>query len=439
MRSVLLILATLLWQSQASDHWAVIVVGSKGYWNYRHSADACHAYHQAISNGIPPSQVILIAAGIDEIAYSQWNPYPGKLFNKPTKEGEEGVDVYENCRVDYKGSLATKETVLAVLQGDEAYRKVLKSNENSKVFFFFTDHGAPGLLEMSAGHKFGNLTNRVLYADEFHKAVRYMHENKMYKEMTIYVGACESGSMFEGILESDLGVYAVSSTNSKESGWGTYCHPSDMVNGKSIGSCLGDLFAVSWMENADQVNLNQETLQEQFEIVKNETDKSHVMQWGQLDIASEPIAEFQADGRVNYKKMIQTNSSNHYDRNQCAIPSRDVKLHYLQVHARVHPSPAATRALRKELVRRQKIDTLFREAAGKESFVEEKASLVTDFNCYRDLIAHLEASCGPIDSYALKHFKILVAQCQDIDGIPDFKVRLSAACRQITSPTRQAL
>ena len=28
----------------AAEHWAVIVAGSSGYGNYRHQADACHAY-----------------------------------------------------------------------------------------------------------------------------------------------------------------------------------------------------------------------------------------------------------------------------------------------------------------------------------------------------------------------------------------------------------
>ena len=31
-------------ENSASDHWAVIVVGSSGYSNYRHHADGCHAY-----------------------------------------------------------------------------------------------------------------------------------------------------------------------------------------------------------------------------------------------------------------------------------------------------------------------------------------------------------------------------------------------------------
>lgn len=92
---------------------------------------------------------------------------------------------------------------------------------------------------------------RYLYANQLNEAIEYMHENKMYKEMVMYIEACESGSMFENILKPDINVYAVTAANSKESSWGTYCSPDDMVNGKHIGSCLGDLFSVNWMEDLD--------------------------------------------------------------------------------------------------------------------------------------------------------------------------------------------
>jgi legumain len=88
-----------------------------------------------------------------------------------------------------------------------------------------------------------------------------MYDNKMYKEMVIYMEACESGSMFENILEDNLNIYAVSAANSNESSWGTYCSPDDKVNGIPIGSCLGDLFSVNWMEDSDNADMNSETLQ----------------------------------------------------------------------------------------------------------------------------------------------------------------------------------
>lgn len=32
-------------EQKMDNHWAVLVAGSKGYFNYRHHADVCHAYH----------------------------------------------------------------------------------------------------------------------------------------------------------------------------------------------------------------------------------------------------------------------------------------------------------------------------------------------------------------------------------------------------------
>lgn len=61
--------------TDASDHWAVIVVGSAGYENYRHHADGCHAYQLALKNGIPEDQIIMFA--YDNVADSYSNPYRG--------------------------------------------------------------------------------------------------------------------------------------------------------------------------------------------------------------------------------------------------------------------------------------------------------------------------------------------------------------------------
>lgn len=38
-----------------------------------------------------------------------------------------------------------------------------------------------------------------------------------------YIEACESGSIFEGLLEDKLGIYATTAANGRESSWGTYC------------------------------------------------------------------------------------------------------------------------------------------------------------------------------------------------------------------------
>merc|ERR1711953_387685 len=96
---------------------------------------------------------------------------------------------------------------------------------------------------------------------------------------------------------STPGVYGLSAASPSESSWGTYCGSDAMVDGKSIGSCLGDLFSVSWMEDSDAVDITQETLNEQFATVKTATSKSQVMQWGDLSFQTDKVSEYQgADG-----------------------------------------------------------------------------------------------------------------------------------------------
>lgn len=85
----------------------------------------------------------------DDIAHSKANPFPGKIFNKPTAAGTPGKDVYEGCKIDYTGNAATAENLMKVLKGDDSTGKpVLKTDENSKIFFNFADHGGVGLICM---------------------------------------------------------------------------------------------------------------------------------------------------------------------------------------------------------------------------------------------------------------------------------------------------
>jgi legumain len=414
----------------ASDHWAVIVAGSNGFYNYRHQADVCHAYQIMKKNGIPESQIILIS--YDDVASSSQNPFKGQLFNKPTPAGTPGVDVYAGCKVDYRGNDATAANVINVLKGDSTAtggRKVLKSNANSRVFFYFADHGAPGLVAMPVGG--------YLYADAFHKTLQFMHTNKMYKEMVVYIEACESGSMFQNILENNLNIYAVSAANASESSWGTYCSPDDKVNGKSVGSCLGDLFSVNWLEDAEKAKMGTETLQDQYNTVKAKTTKSHVLQWGELDWTKEPIGDFESglidsEGTKDFwnqlksigKKFIKDVSK--FDeltstrKNDFAVDSRDVKLHYLYTMVKEDPSIENMKALQDELAYRTEIDNLFGEMfpVHVDAVKNKTFPAPTEFDCLRQLIDHYEGNCLKLDDYSLKWVASMVSECEGTKAFP---------------------
>lgn len=274
------VLASLFASAQAAE-WAVLVAGSNTYGNYRHQADVCHAYQVVKSQGIPESNIIVMA--YDDIANNSRNPFPGKLFNKPTAAGEEGVDVYAGCNIDYKSSDVNPQNFMDVLTGTASGKK-LESTSEDNVFVFFSDHGAAGLIAFPAGE---------LHKADLQKTFDTMHSKNMYKKLSFYLETCESGSMFEGM--STPGVYALSASGPSESSWGTYCGSDAMVNGKSIGSCLGDLFSVNWMEDSDAEDVTSETLQQQADVVVTKTDKSKVMQWGDLSFQTDKVSEFQGD------------------------------------------------------------------------------------------------------------------------------------------------
>ena len=196
-----------------ADHWAVIMAGSNTYGNYRHQADACHAYQIAKKNGIPESQIILLA--YDDIASSSSNPFPGKIFNKPTPAGTPGVDVYDGCKISYKGKDVNAANFLKVLSGDtSAPGPVLKSTANDHVFVYYTDHGGVGILGVPTGAAGG-----YIHAADINKAIETLQSKGGYKELLFYLEACESGSIFNNLLKAP-NAKAVTAANPSESSWG---------------------------------------------------------------------------------------------------------------------------------------------------------------------------------------------------------------------------
>ena len=69
------------------------------------------------------------------------------------------------------------------------------------------------------------------------------------------------------------------------------------MNGKVIANCLGDLFSTSWMEDTDAAiaagHMGTETLQQQFDTVKQETTASPVNKFGDFSFMSEAIGAFE--------------------------------------------------------------------------------------------------------------------------------------------------
>ena len=168
-----------------------------------------------------------------------------------------------------------------------------------------------------------------------------MHAMNMYDEMVLYIEACESGSMFDGLLADNINVYATTAANPNESSWGYYCYPDDIVNGVHINSCLGDLYSVKWMEDSDAASIATETLGDQFTYIKQVTaSQQHAMEYGQLSFKTEPIGDFEGDLDItsNFfdnlvaKAVLATDSFRKLKSDShahAAVNSRDVRLNHL--------------------------------------------------------------------------------------------------------------
>jgi len=403
----------------AGNTWAVIAAGSKGFWNYRHQADACHAYHVLRNSGISRDHIILMME--DDVAGSSENPFKGKLFNRP---GSNALDVYNGCNVDYRGSIVTAKLFLSVIAGNESGvpdgGKVLKSGRNDRVFLNFIDHGGVGIVAFPNGP--------ILHVSELATALNTMHQKKLFKEVVFYMEACESGSMFPH-LSTDGKILAVTAANANESSWGYYCPPqNDTVHGKRVGSCLGDLFSIAWMEDSDLGQYRKESISTQVERVTERTTKSHVMTFGDTSFEAEPLGNFEASG--NSASLLTSDPI----ANEGALNARDIPMHtafYKWERAEAGwPKAAAFRELQEIIAARTADEDLFSSitkqicSAASHGCVYnlQKAQYdLKDMRCHRELTHLVHDTCprrsrehnpGGWNAFNMKFSQLLVNACE---------------------------
>ncbi|KAG6611764.1 Vacuolar-processing enzyme [Phytophthora cinnamomi] len=411
-----------------AEHWAVIVAGSNGYSNYRHQADACHAYHVVRRHGIPAENVVLMM--FDDVAWHERNPYPGQVFNKPSsKNGSRPVDVYKGCNIDYRGVEVTPETFLNVLTGNSSGafgKKVLNSTAEDRVFVNFVDHGSRGSVY------FPHM--KPLSAARLKKAMKTMHDKKMYKELVFYMEACESGSMFSDSFMKSINAYVTTAANGYESSWAAYCPPLDEVDGERIGSCLGDLYSVNWMEDSDLTDLSGESLTTQFHRVKNATTKSHVKSFGVSKLSHEIVGNYQS----TYDKAPNDDESGGDDTEslaktpgtlgvqsavESAVDARDVDL-VVEFYRYLRAAPGKDRRVVAEeltaiIQAREAADEVFETIRALYEQQTGSALLQVEepqnFGCHEEVTRAYETSCsyaGGLTSYSLKYVGALMDLCE---------------------------
>ncbi|CAG2174558.1 unnamed protein product [Oppiella nova] len=249
------------------------------------------------------------------MANSVNNPHKGTVIYE-----EGGDDVYHGVPKDFVGKEVTPENFLAVLRGDEtlakAGKRVVNSGPNDRIFAFFADHGAPGYV---------SFPHSVLHATDLNKELIQMHKDKRYSTLVFYLSACESGTMFEKLLPADINAFAITATNTVESGWACNHEP------KVYKTYLAGWFAVNWLNNTVTNDPNKETLEEQYEYIKIHNNftmdggqySQHAQQYGDLTLANKDhIAQYQGDKKALANSVARPVTG--------FSPSRDVPINILK-------------------------------------------------------------------------------------------------------------
>jgi len=94
--------------------------------------------------------------------------------------------------------------------------------------------------------------------------------------------------MFSTLLPKNINIYATTDSNPTESSYACYYDA-------QRETYLGDVYSVNWIENSDVKSFGNETLIKQFDIVKKETNTSHVQEYGDLTIGKLPLTQFQGE------------------------------------------------------------------------------------------------------------------------------------------------
>jgi legumain len=429
-------------KDEEGTRWAILIAGSAGYWNYRHQADVCHAYQILKRGGLKDENIIVFM--YDDIAHNSENPYPGKIINKP-----DGPDVYEGVPKDYTGADVTVSNFYAAILGDKdaikgGSGKVVDSGPNDHIFIYYTDHGGPGVLGMP--------TSPNLYADEFVATLKKKAASGTYKELVIYLEACESGSIFEGLLPEGLNIYVTTASNAEESSWGTYCPGMYPPPPPEYETCLGDLYSVAWMEDTEQENLRKETLEEQYVIVKSRTSNhntyrtgSHVMQYGDIHIDVEELERYLGFDPANENvtkpdlpELLASNSEIFTN-----APQREADLIHLRhkfINAEKGSLREATAAedLARTILHRKHLDDsvkligeiLFENSVEKLNEVRPAGTvLVDDWACLKTMVRTYEASCGALTQYGMKHMRAFANICNAGFDSAKMAVASSEVCK----------
>ena len=405
-----------------ADKWALFVSGNNGYYNYCITSTICRGYDILHDAGVAEDHMVYL--GFNDVFDSPSNPFPGSIFTDQDPEGP-GIDYAPGCRphIDYPDKMVSAELFMATLSGDKKEvtkltgienPKVIESGPEDTIFVYYMDHGAIGFCEVGKSD---------LYEEVLISTINKMYENKQYKQLVFYFEACHSGSMFR-TLEKGKNVYAMTGSDTEHSAWMNNCPPNDVVNGKSMGTCLGAWFDNFWMQEVTD-NGADLTHNEMFKIVHDKTAEEtdqNVSQFGDIDTIGEmAVKEFIGDYVPKRSVSREAKSWVKYE----DVPKHLAMWKAIRAEANSNEAMAELEKVVKEEARK---DIMVLRAA-REYFKDDKtvdqATKVrpASYNaeCVRDITLSLMSKCGYSLPLRDSHVSVLENICANGRVDIDFK------------------
>uniref|UniRef100_A0A0M3HZ97 Legumain n=1 Tax=Ascaris lumbricoides TaxID=6252 RepID=A0A0M3HZ97_ASCLU len=286
------------------------------------------------------------------------------------------------------------------------------------------DHGGYGLI----GFPFETLS-----VVDLNNTLIRMHRAKHFKHLVFYMEACESGSMFES-LPDNVDIYANTAANALESSFACYCD-----NGMGL-PCLGDEFSVNWMEDSDTEDLRSETLQRQYETVRDKTQLSDVMQYGNLSIADAVVGAFQG-WRRSPRQIIYDNK----ELDGVMWPVREIPLlsleRVLDTEVTSNGKEAIQRKIQRLLKKRDYLDSfvealvddLIPNRVIRERVLNDHPDLLTQPLCFDTVVKMFSRVCFDFsrNPYALKFSYVLANLCEELIDTTLIVNRMVDICEEV--------
>lgn len=199
---------------ELGSQYAVLVHGSKGFFNYRHLADVLNVYQMLRANGFDDDHIILIAD--KSLPFDPQNDPQGVIRCEPN-----GENLMENVVIDYDASTLAPSDIVKILSGEKTDKLsvVLESDANSNVFLYWSGHG---------DSKYAGGEDELLWRDNgsgkgfssqmMYDVVNKMQEQGRYRKMFIVTEPCFSENVIRAV-EGVKGVLGMSGASGTEQSW----------------------------------------------------------------------------------------------------------------------------------------------------------------------------------------------------------------------------